>query len=138
MAEQHFADVGKLVEALVQKHQDEADDLALSEKAKYGDSSNISTYTWVHSLKAAHQKFVRDLMDIQTALDNAPTVSPDEVRGVGKWKDVSVHDNIRNIMIASMRCSVCERYHNEVYHYGNPTEMARFCPVCGAKMEVSE
>ena len=76
--------------------------------------------------------------DMLEEIGNAPTVSPDEVRGVGKWEDVSVHDNIRNIMIASMRCNVCKRYHNEVYHYGNPTEMARFCPVCGAKMEVSE
>lgn len=76
--------------------------------------------------------------DFQSIVDEQPTISPDDVRGVGKWEDVSVHDNIRNIMIASMRCNVCKRYHNEVYHYGNPTEMARFCPVCGAKMEVSK
>ena len=71
-------------------------------------------------------------------IESAPTISPDEARGIGKWEDVSVHDNIQNIMIAAMRCNVCKRYHNEVYHYGNPTEMARYCPVCGAKMEVSE
>lgn len=75
---------------------------------------------------------------IEKAIHALSTVSPDEFRGMGKWEDVSVHDNIRNIMIASMRCNVCKRYHNEVYHYGNPTEMARFCPVCGAKMEVSD
>lgn len=75
-------------------------------------------------------------IDVANMLLHATTISPDEVRSVGKWEDVSVHDNIRNIMIASMRCNVCKRYHNEVYHYGDPTEMARFCPVCGAKMEV--
>ena len=58
----------------------------------------------------------------------------------GKWEDVNVRDYSTNINgglplnIASMCCSVCKRWHNEVYHYGNPTEMAHFCPNCGADM----
>ena len=36
--------------------------------------------------------------------------------------------------ITSMFCPVCKRYHNEVYFYGNPIEMARFCGFCGAQM----
>ena len=58
----------------------------------------------------------------------------------GKWEDVNVRDYSTNINgglplnVASMCCSVCKRWHNEVYHYGNPTEMARFCPNCGADM----
>lgn len=75
---------------------------------------------------------------VDKAIHALQTTSPDEHRRAGKWEDVSVHDNIKNIMIAAMRCNVCKRYHNEVYHFGNPTEMARFCPNCGAKMEVSE
>lgn len=81
------------------------------------------------------------ISDAYFAIEKAIRVlseSSDKARSVGKWEDVSVHDNIQNIMIAAMRCNVCKRYHNEVYHYGNPTEMARYCPVCGAKMEVSE
>ena len=58
----------------------------------------------------------------------------------GAWEDVNVRDYSTNINgglplnVASMCCSVCKRWHNEVYHYGNPTEMAHFCPNCGADM----
>lgn len=58
----------------------------------------------------------------------------------GKWEDVNVRDYSTNIngglplSIASMFCPICGRWHNEVYHYGNPTEMAHFCPNCGADM----
>lgn len=50
------------------------------------------------------------------------------------WEDVSVDDE-GSMLIASMFCSNCKRWHNEVYHYGSPTEMAHYCPNCGAKME---
>ena len=62
----------------------------------------------------------------------------------GKWEDVNVRDYSTNINgglplnVASMCCSVCKRWHNEVYHYGNPTEMAHFCPNCGADMRAEE
>ena len=61
-------------------------------------------------------------------------------RGCGKWEDVDVRYYSTNInggmplSIASMFCPVCGRWHNEVYHYGNPTEMAHYCPNCGADM----
>ena len=56
----------------------------------------------------------------------------------GKWEDVFVRDYSTNINggmelhVASMFCPICHRWHNEVYHYGNPTEMAHYCPNCGA------
>ena len=58
----------------------------------------------------------------------------------GKWEDVFVRDYSTNINggmelhVASMFCPICHRWHNEVYHYGNPTETAHFCPNCGADM----
>lgn len=58
----------------------------------------------------------------------------------GEWEDVNVRDYSTNINgglplnVASMCCSVCKRWHNEVYHYGNPTDMAHYCPNCGAVM----
>lgn len=57
----------------------------------------------------------------------------------GKWECVTVTDisdrmNLPFASISSMRCNQCNRYHNEVYHYGIPTEMARFCSFCGAWM----
>lgn len=61
-------------------------------------------------------------------------------RKAGKWEEVDVIyvdvDDEEHAFdaIASMRCSECNRYHNEVFRYGNPTEMAHYCPNCGARM----
>ena len=81
--------------------------------------------------------------DIIKALESIPAA---DVRPVvrGRWEDVNVRDYSTNInggmplSIASMFCPVCGRWHNEVYHYGNPTEMAHYCPNCGAMMEASD
>ena len=76
------------------------------------------------------------LMDELPAADVRPVVR-------GRWEDMRVRDYSTNInggmklYVASMFCPVCKRWHNEVYHYGNPTEMAHYCPNCGAKMEES-
>ena len=57
----------------------------------------------------------------------------------GKWEEVEVAEcEETQLLVAGMRCSVCKRYRAEIYHYGNPTEMAHYCPNCGAKMEVEE
>ena len=56
-----------------------------------------------------------------------------------KWEDVHIkRPEIADLEVASMFCPNCNRWHNEVYNYGNPTEMAHFCPNCGAKMEVQD
>ena len=84
-----------------------------------------------------------DTLGVLAAADRIPAA---DVRPVvrGKWEDVNVRDYSTNINgglplnVASMCCSVCKRWHNEVYHYGNPTEMAHFCPNCGADMRAEE
>ena len=56
-----------------------------------------------------------------------------------KWTSVEVafaDDN--DLQVASMFCGNCNRWHNEVYHYGNPIEFAHFCPNCGARMDSAE
>lgn len=60
----------------------------------------------------------------------------------GKWEDVEItyiadKTTLPFERISSMRCNQCNRYHTEIYYYGNPTEMANFCPNCGARMEES-
>ena len=72
------------------------------------------------------------------ALRNIPAA---DVRPVvrGKWEDVEVtyvadKTTLPFERISSMRCNQCNRYHTEIYYYGNPTEMAHYCPNCGADM----
>lgn len=57
----------------------------------------------------------------------------------GKWEDVEVtyvadKTTLPIERISSMRCNQCNRYHTEIFYYGNPTEMAHFCHNCGADM----
>ena len=71
-------------------------------------------------------------------IDKIPSA---DVRPVvrGKWEDVEVtyvadKTTLPFERISSMRCNRCNRYHTEIFYYGNPTEMAHFCPNCGADM----
>lgn len=71
-------------------------------------------------------------MATETEINAIPTADVEEVRR-GLWEEVTVEYNeAADIHIASMRCSVCKRYHNEIYIYGDPTESARYCNFCGA------
>ena len=58
----------------------------------------------------------------------APTVSPDEVRGVGEWEDAKQH--------GLCRCSVCKDCYIEKDYITQAKW--KYCPSCGAKMEVSD
>lgn len=74
-----------------------------------------------------------------TALAKFPAANVVE-RKTWKWEEVEIKwldddPDLKIEAVASMRCPICERYHNEVYYYGDPHQMARFCGFCGAKME---
>lgn len=70
------------------------------------------------------------LQDVLFELEYAPTISPDELRGVGKWvsKTMSV-PNAHGQTYNRWGCSVCKAKFKSRTNY---------CPNCGAKMEVSE
>lgn len=73
--------------------------------------------------------------ELRRRLANIPAADVVEVRH-GRWVEVEVKElAYYKMMIASMRCDQCGRYHNEVYHYGNQTEMAKYCGFCGALMD---
>lgn len=55
----------------------------------------------------------------------------------GKWENVNIDYKVRYNM-ATMRCSICNRWNSKVYHYGNPVENVNYCPYCGAKMDTNE
>ena len=78
---------------------------------------------------------------VQAYADAISRIPAADVRPVkrGKWEDVEVtyvadKTTLPFERISSMRCNQCNRYHTEIYYYGNPTEMAHFCPNCGADM----
>lgn len=81
------------------------------------------------------ERLRRDLKDCRNELCLRPVAR-------GKWEDLEVtyvadKTTLPFERISSMRCNQCNRYHTEIYYYGDPTEMANFCPNCGAMMEES-
>ena len=69
------------------------------------------------------------LEDMIDAVIEAPTISPDEVRGEGKWEDAKQH--------GLCRCSVCKDCYIEKDYITQAKW--KYCPNCGARMKgVSE
>jgi hypothetical protein len=62
--------------------------------------------------------FVREL------IEEAPTLSPDDVRGVGKWTQICPTQSMQ-FTWERFKCSACESASDSTYNY---------CPDCGAKM----
>ena len=71
------------------------------------------------------------LEDMIGAVIEAPTVSPDEVRGVGKWIRISGYHLDHEYHPARYQCDQCK-------HFVDSGDDRNYCPNCGAKMEVSE
>ena len=61
----------------------------------------------------------------------APTVTPDEVRGKGKWIRISGFHLDHEYYPARYQCDQCK-------HFVDSGDDKNYCPNCGAKMEVSE
>ena len=82
---------------------------------------------------------------VNEIIESIAKIPADDMRPVvrGKWEDVEVtyvadKTTLPFERISSMRCDQCNRYHTEIYYYGNPTEMAHFCPNCGADMRETD
>ena len=76
------------------------------------------------------------LMDEKRGIKTESVVRP---VAKAKWEDVHIdRPEIADLEVASMFCPNCNRWHNEVYHYGNPIEFANFCSFCGADMREGE
>ena len=70
----------------------------------------------------------------ENCIDAAPTLSPDEVRGVGKWeqKEIINLDDTTIEQMQSACCSVCGKYHTTPYSYY--FSEYNYCPSCGARL----
>ncbi len=95
---------------------------------RYIDADKLHVYSYEFPTLSKSRK-ARIPMVFYREIQDAPTISPDEVRGVGKWIEERME----------IRCSVCgKEYTDEVQchsSYGWPWE---YCPNCGAKMEVTQ
>ena len=71
-------------------------------------------------------------------IDKIPTLSPDEVRGVGEWeqKEIINLEDTTIEQVQSAYCSVCGMYHTTPFSYYF-TEY-NYCPSCGARMKGAE
>ena len=102
-------------------------------------------YIDAEALKAKYEQMLPEigdgyhketLQDVLFEVEYAPTISPDEVRGVGKWI-------IRKTAFGKEYtvCSAClteikiRKTSGEIVHAD--TRNARYCMACGAKMEVT-
>ena len=88
-----------------------------------------------------HMRDLNSALQLKIAELEIGDIPAADVRPVtrGKWEDVEVtyvagKTTLPFERISSMRCNQCNRYHTEIYYYGNPTEMAHYCPNCGADM----
>ena len=69
--------------------------------------------------------------DFQSIVDEQPTISPDEVRGAGKWIDKGVR---------AWSCSCCGTPINHIRQFASfeKNELPNYCPNCGARLTGGE
>ena len=66
---------------------------------------------------------------VKRIIDEQPTISPDEVRGVGEW--IEYH--------ADYKCTACgETVKDEIFYMLDPYRLPTYCPNCGARMKGAE
>jgi hypothetical protein len=75
--------------------------------------------------KPIHDGHFIHTRDVSDAIFNAPTLSPDEVRGVGAWEHQELAPTNWTF------CSVCGRHRSKKYKW-------YYCPNCGARMKGAE
>lgn len=63
----------------------------------------------------------------ENCIDEQPTISPDDVRGVGKWVDKGVR---------AWSCSCCGTPLNHIRQFSSfeKNELPNYCPNCGARL----
>ena len=81
--------------------------------------------------KPIHDGHFIHTRDVSDAIFCAPTISPDDVRGVGKWIRISGYHLDHEYHPARYQCDQCK-------HFVDSGDDRNYCPNCGAKMEVSE
>ena len=92
---------------------------------RFIDADKVEKWTWQ---EPKYSDSINDRTDLRDFLRSLPTISPDDVRGVGEWEDAKQH--------GLCRCSVCKDCYIEK-DYITQTKW-KYCPSCGARMKGAE
>ena len=101
---------------------------------RYIDAEPFGCVSWKGIPDGYDDTFDSGVLWMADMIYDAPTISPDEVRGVGKWiRREKTHPNCPEDSDYRYECSVCGWSDQH-----NAKMIVPFCWHCGAKMEVSE
>lgn len=95
------------------------------------DADKVEKWSWQEPI---YSDSINDRTDLRDFLRSLPTLSPDDVRPVGKWEQKEVFSLAETTIeqMQSARCSVCGKYHTTPFSYYF-TDYA-YCPNCGARL----
>lgn len=72
------------------------------------------------------------------------TITPNEImrfpfadRPTGKWEEVGIFETIDGVTIHVLQCKKCGALHRTRQYKDGKYANAKFCPNCGAKMEIN-
>ena len=98
---------------------------------RYIDADKVEKWTWQ---EPKYSDSINDRTDLRDFLRSLPTVSPDEVRGVGEWiRQEKSHPNCQEDSDYRYECSVCGWSDQH-----NAKMIVPFCWHCGARMKGAE
>ena len=93
------------------------------------DALNAAIEEWFDGVCVYDVSPSEAVNDFQSIVDEQPTISPDEVRGAGKWVRISGYHLDHEYYPARYKCDQCG-------HFVDSGDDRNYCPNCGAKMEV--
>lgn len=118
----------------------------LKELKAYREQSGdaISRQAAIKAIEALQRPIMREesnyyqfkfsgMSEAREAVVNLPSVTPQQ--RTGRWKWVQYDGNIN---IGNWHCSECDRIVIGAIEHFKPANSYRYCPYCGAKMEVEE
>jgi len=138
-AEEHRQLAGWLIELKEYKEQEPCEDV-ISRQAMIEVLNKMDRYVADElTLCNTERKFPRNEVFIvddvyEEIAEQLPSVTPQPK--IGEWLEKEVNSDKAIEEWQSARCSVCDKYHTTPYMYY--FDNYKFCPNCGAKMEVEE
>lgn len=94
------------------------------------DALNVAIEKWFDGVCVYDVSPFEAVNDFQSIVDEQPTISTDDLRGVGRWIRISGFHLDHEYHPARYQCNQCK-------HFVDSGDDRNYCPNCGAKMEVT-